>query len=112
MTVSEALKRLDDTTPNRYDQENKLLWLTAVDGAVAELSGVTPPAYTASDDTELLLPVPYDSAYLRYMEAQIRYHDGFSELYRAAMERYERDILAYRARRQRQNLPQRGGRFL
>lgn len=112
MTVSEALKRLDDTTPNRYAQENKLQWLTAVDGAVAELMGVTPPAYTAADNTALLLSAPYDSAYLRYMEAQIRYHDGFSELYRTAMERYEKDILAYRAQRQRQNLPPRGGRFL
>lgn len=112
MTVSEALAYLDKTTPNRYSQENKLHWLAAVDAAAAELLDIPAPAYTAADATELLLPAPHDSAYLRFMEAQIRYHDGFPEGYRAAMERYEKAFSAFRAAHLRQNLPPRGGRFL
>lgn len=112
MTVSEALGRLDTLKPNRYTQEDKLAWLTTVDAAVAQVLGVAAPEYAAADGTALLLAAPYDTAYLRYMEAQIDYHDGASEGCSMAMERYGKVLAAFRKHYQRTHVPARGGRFL
>lgn len=111
MTTLQAIAYLDETTPNRYTIQNKQLWLSAVDTAVAAVLGVEPPTYSGGDES-LLLPMPYDQAYLRYMEAQVRYHDGCMDGYRTAMDRYERELAAFRAMHRRGSLPERGGRFL
>jgi len=112
MTISEALGRVDTLKPNRYTRTDKLRWLTEVDAAAARVLGLPAPAYGADDEAALLLPTPYDSAYLRYMEAQIDYHDGVTAGYHTAMERYKKAFAAFRAERQRTHVPQRGGVFL
>ena len=108
MTVTQAIAYLDETTPNRYSPEQKRLWLQTVETAAAAVLGVEPPA----DGEELLLGQGYDAAYLRYMEAQIRYHDGMESASRHAMEAYEKTMAAFARAHQRENLPERGGKFL
>lgn len=108
MTVSEAIAYLDETTPNRYSRVNKTLWLQAVDTAVAAILGIE----RSGDGEELLLQSPYDNAYLRYMEAQVRYHDGYMDAYREAMAAYEAILQSFRACVRRRKLSPRGGRFL
>ena len=84
MTINELMTRLDDLTPNQYGADHKLRWLNEVEQAIhREIllphEGDRPDAFTpyeAADDTELLIPPPYDRVYLLYLESRIHYHNG------------------------------------
>lgn len=112
MTISEALGRVDTLKPNRYSRAEKLRWLTEVEAQAAQVLGVEAPVYRVNEEAILLLDLPYDQAYLRYLEAQISYFDGVREAYDVSMERYGRVLAAFRADHQRTHVPQRGGVFL
>lgn len=112
MTILEAMTQLDTLKPNRYTQENKLRWLTEVDAAAAAVLGREAPDYTDAFNGLLLLPIPFDGAYLRYMEAQIAYHDGAFSAYEAAMGRYVAIFDAFRRDHRRGHVPERKGVFL
>lgn len=85
MKISEAIEQVDSLKQNVYTEEDKIRWLSDLDfmvkkhiidthegGESVEFSG-----YTVDTDieTELLIPAPYDKAYLRWLEAQIDYHN-------------------------------------
>lgn len=110
MTINQLMDCLDDLVPNQYSAENKLRWLNEVEQAVAQeiilprdadrQNTFTP--YGAVDDTELLVPEPYDRLYLFYLETQIHYHNAetgkynnaaaaFSQAWDELRSRYNRD---------------------
>ena len=74
MTIREVLTRLDLQTHNTCTRQEKLNWLSELDGLVkarildthADPSPVQLP-YTdpTADTTELLVPPPYDGLYIR-----------------------------------------------
>ena len=71
--------------------------------------------YDESTDTqtELLVPVPYDEMYLRWLEAQIDYHNGEYDKYNNAIIMFNTVYEAYQAFYTRNHLPVvRGKRFL
>ena len=85
MKIIEAINRLDSLKHNTYTQSDKVEWLSRLDSMVKknvidthEGDEVTFTGYDDSTDlqTELLIPEPYDEAYLRWMEAQIDYTNG------------------------------------
>ena len=81
MTVMEAIAHVDTVKPNGYSQDEKLRWLSVLDGTVkAEIidthEGAEEVAFAPYDGhtdflRELLVPAPYDEAYLYYLEAEI-----------------------------------------
>lgn len=86
MKLIEAISRIDKLKHNPYSKEEKLRWLSTLDGLVKTLildthagNKATPfhPYNTATpDDTLLLVPEPYDELYLWWLAAQIDYHNG------------------------------------
>ena len=107
MKLGDAISRLDELKPNGFSRGQKIFWLSALDSTVkeeiidrhegAEKVSFAPYDEQSAEDTELLVPSPYDEVYLRYMEAQIDYANGeyerfnnSSAMYAAAWSAYER----------------------
>ena len=100
MKLIEAVSRVDALKQNCYTQKDKIEWLSRLDHMVKTQiidshEGGEKVSFTGYDDstdphTELLIPAPFDEAYLRWMEAQIDYHNS-------EYDRYNQSILMFKA---------------
>ena len=115
MTIIEAINRIDDLKHNTYDQKDKLEWLSRLDSMVKRLiidthEGGDEVSFTGYDDstdihTELLIPAPFDEAYLRWMEAQIDYSNGEYDKYNNSIEMYNTSWTGYQNYYNRTHMP-------
>ena len=123
MKMIEAITRLDALKFNTYTQTDKVEWLSRLDNMVKKHiidthEGGENVIFTGYDDstdlqTELLVPAPHDEIYLRWMEAQIDYHNGEYDKYNNAIIMFNTVYEAYQAFYTRSHLPvSRGRRFL
>lgn len=123
MKIIEAINRLDALKFNTYTQSDKVEWLSRLDNMVKKHiidthEGADDIIFSGYDDstdlnTELLVPVPHDEMYLRWMEAQIDYHNGEYDKYNNAIIMFNTAYEAYQAFYSREHLPViRGRRFL
>lgn len=81
MTVSTALSTADELRPNAISDETKASLLYELEGHVAEMMGVEPPAFDFPAKRELLLQPPYDMTYVKYLVAMIDYYQDETTLY-------------------------------
>lgn len=98
MKIVEAINKIDSLMHNTYNQVDKVAWLSELDSDVKHhiidthegAETVTFTGYDGNTDlqTELLVPSPFDSVYLRWLEAQIHYHNG-------EYDRYNNSIIMY-----------------
>ena len=98
MKIIEAINGSDALLHNTYGQSDKVKWLSRMDAMVKKHvidthEGGEEITFSGYDDdtdlqTELLVPAPYDEAYLRWMEAQIHYHNGEYDKYNNAIEMF------------------------
>jgi hypothetical protein len=120
--IIEAITRLDALKFNTYTQTDKVEWLSGLDNMVKKhiidthegAEGVIFTGYDESTDlqTELLVPAPHDEMYLRWMEAQIDYHNGEYDKYNNAIIMFNTVYEAYQSYYTRTHLPLiRGRRF-
>lgn len=115
MTIAEAISRLDALKHNTYSPSQKVAWLSRLDhmvqkhiidthegGGQAAFTG-----YDASTDpqTVLLIPAPFDEAYLRWMEAQIDYHNGEYGKYNQSILMFNAEYNGYERYYNRNNMP-------
>lgn len=115
MTIIEAINRLDKIKPNGYGQEDKIEWLSEIDGMVKQTvtdthEGGEDISFTGYDattplDTVLLIPSPYDSAYLDWLSAKIDFADGEYARYNNSMTRFNDTFLAFSRFYNRKNMP-------
>ena len=83
MTIEQAITTTDTMKPNAYSTNDKISWLSRLDGMVKRLiidthEGGENVVFTGYDsdtdmETELLVQAPFDDIYLRCLEAQIDY---------------------------------------
>ena len=94
MKIIEAIHKIDDLKHNTYSREDKVVWLSRMDSMVKRLlidthdgGEVAFTGYNADTDPEtvLLIPEPFDEVYLRWMEAQIDYHNSEDDRYNNAV---------------------------
>lgn len=100
MTITEAITQIDTIKPNAYSPNEKISWLSRLDGMVKRLiidtheggEGIIFGGYDSETDldTELLVSAPFDDIYLRWMEAQIDYAN-------AEFPKYNNSILMFNA---------------
>ncbi len=123
MTIREAIQRTDALLVNTYSLKDKLEWLNAaewniknraVEGHEESNHVFFMPYDEYTDmDTVLLAPPPFDELYLRWLEAQIHYHNDEMDRYNAAIILYNRAFNAYADYFKRNHMPRsRGKRFL
>lgn len=115
MTIQEALERLDSLKYNTYTDAEKIAWLDRLDRTVkAQVidthEGAAIPGfdgYTAGTaiDTTLLIPAPYDEAYIHYLAAQIDFVNGEFDKYNSEITMYNTLYTAYAAAYNREHMP-------
>lgn len=87
MTIEKAIDIIDNLKPNQFTDEEKLRWLSILDGRIkTEIIDTHADASEEEIDTEyndntpivteLLVPYPYDDIYIKWLEAQIDYANG------------------------------------
>ena len=115
MKIIEAINRIDSLKHNTYSQNDKVAWLSRLDSMVKRLiidthEGWEDITFTGYDDTtdletELLVPAPFDEVYLRWLEAQIDYHNGEYGKYNNAILMYQTAYDGYANYYNRNNMP-------
>ena len=117
MTIREAIERTDSLLHNVYSRSDKIAWLSGLDLEVKKVildQYERPDAgYFAGyrdstpDSMVLLVPAPYDQMYLRWLEAQIHYHNGEYDKYNNAMAMYQTVLDAFANYYRRTHTPKR-----
>jgi hypothetical protein len=115
MTIIEAISKIDSLKPNNYSQEDKIEWLSNLDGIIkTEIidthegsDKVTFNGYEADTalDTVLLAPAPYDDVYIKWLEAQIDYANGDTKRYENSMIMYNTNYSAFERYYNRTHMP-------
>ena len=101
MTIIEAITRTDSVKPNQYSQEEKVRWLSFLDGLVkneiidthegGRLLEFVPYSKDTPENTVLLIAEPYaQEIYPAFLAAQIEY-------YNEEITRYSNDMAAFNA---------------
>lgn len=91
MTINEVIEMVDRLKPNQYEYEQKVGWLSKLDGMVYKEIISTHEGNTlegfdgykdAQPDTELLIPFPYaEDVYNYFVQAQIDKENGETTKY-------------------------------
>ena len=115
MTIIEVINKTDSLKPNNYSQEDKIAWLSNLDGIIkTEIidthegsDKVTFNGYTAETalDTVLLVDAPYDAIYIKWLEAQIDYANGDTKRYENSMIMYNTNYSAFERYYNRKHMP-------
>ena len=105
MTIIEAINQIDAFKHNTYSQSEKTGWLSKLDGMVQKLildthrhgSGSAFAGYDGNTpvDTVLLIGAPFEQVYLRWLEAQIDYHNGEYGRYNNAISLFNTEYAAF-----------------
>ena len=91
MTVYEAITRVDGLKFNTVPREEKVRWLAQLEGNVVvqvirkHAGGEKSEVPVLEMESQLLVLAPFDVLYLRWLEAQIDYHNGEFDKFNAAM---------------------------
>ena len=114
MKIIEAIQKVDALKPNNYSQEDKIKWLSTLDGIIKNEiidthEGADKVEFNGYDisslETELLVPAPYDDVYIKWLEAQIDYHNGEIGKYSNSMTMYNSAYSAFERHYNRHNMP-------
>ena len=115
MRISEAISKVDALKPNTYTPEDKVEWLSTLDGRVKsqiiDTHQCNEPIYfygydsIADQETELLVPAPYDEMYLRWLEAMIDYHNSDDDRYNNAIILFNNVYEGYKKHYTRTHMP-------
>ena len=123
MKIIEAINKADELKFNAFSQEQKVSWLSRLDHMVKTQiidthEGGEAVDFTGYDgDTDmhtiLLIPAPFDEVYLRWMEAQIDYHNGEIDKYNISITMFNTEYEAFANWYNRKYMPvSQGRRFI
>ena len=99
MKLMEAIHAADLLIPNAYGMEEKIRWLSELDGKIKREIIDTHEGYdlipfdgytTETDpDTQLLANPPYDGLYLDYLQMKFDYYNGETKRYENSADAFE-----------------------
>ena len=123
MTLIETINKVDTIKPNGYSEQEKIGWLSTLDGIVKKEiidthedgENIAFSGYDSNTSlsTELLIPAPYDEVYIRYLEMQIDYANGEYGKYNNSKLMYNAAYTAYEKFYNREHKPlHKGTRFI
>ena len=106
MTPNKVIEIVDRLKPNSYDEEDKLRWISELDGMVQRLviqdDNVTTYSYPKDMDSELLIPAPFDDLYSLYLEAKIDLqnreyanYNNSAMMFQAQFSEYKKDYIRH-----------------
>ena len=123
MRIREAIEMIDRLMPNQYGEDDKVHWLSELDGIadrevfrahereedMGEFTGY-PPGVDL--DTILMIPFPYENIYRWYLEMKIADANGEMVRYNNAMAKYNAYYTAYQDFYNRTNMPKMTAPFI
>lgn len=122
MTIIECISRIDLIKPNTYSQEEKVRWLSVIDGLVKQgiidrherSEKIIFNGYDENTplDTKLIVPAPYDELYLYGLAARIDYWNGENDKYNDNMAMYNSTYIDFAKHYTLCHRPITGRRFL
>lgn len=121
MTINKAIETVDRLKPNAYSLEEKMRWLSELDGQISEeilapLRGGAAPfePYDPMEDgdVELIAEGTYADIYIKYLCAQIDYHNGEWNRYNNSAAMYQASWDLYASYMRRQHKPETGAKIL
>jgi hypothetical protein len=122
MKISEAISKVDALKPNTYTSEDKIDWLSTLDhrvkSQIIDTHICNEPIFfygydsLLDQETELLVPAPFDEMYLRWLEAMIDYHNSDDDRYNNAIILFNNAYEGYKKHYTRTHMPiSKGKRF-
>lgn len=115
MTIIEAINAVDAVKPNSYSQDEKIAWLSRLDGNIkAEVVDTHEDGeavvYEGYDEntplsTQLIAPAPYDDIYIKWLEAQIDYANNEFAKYANSASAFNAAYSVYTNWYNRQHMP-------
>lgn len=115
MTLIEAINRVDALKPNSYSQEEKISWLSTLDGMIVrdvirKYDGgedFTFDGYTADTplDTDLIVKEPYEEMYICWLESKIDYNNAEYARYNNSVTRYNDIYMEFARNYNRNHMP-------
>lgn len=123
MTILEAISTTDTLKPNGFSQSDKIRWLSNLDGVIKnnvidEHEGGENVVFHGYDentpvDTVLLVAAPFEEIYIKWLEAQIDYHNNEYSRYNISATAYNTMYQEFTKHYKERHLPkQRCTRFL
>lgn len=114
MKVREAIDRIDSLKHNTYTNGEKIEWLSRLDGQIKNEiidtheggQDIIYKPYTELDmEKELMIGIPYDDIYIRWIEAQIDYYNGEISRYNNSMLMFQAALDNYKRFYNRTHMP-------
>lgn len=114
MTIGDAIGQVDALYFNTFSGGEKIAWLSKLDGLIREQvlsshagGGAPFPGYGPETDpaTELLVPAPYDSMYLSWLQAQMELALRETEGYNASILTFNAELEAFERHWHRTHMP-------
>ena len=115
MKIMEAINIIDALKPNGYTQPEKITWLSQLDGMIqrelidTHVGGdahYAPYNEDTDPETELLAPEPFcRDLYIKYLSAQMDFHNGEIEQYNNTLVSFQTDWTAFSRWYNRTHLP-------
>lgn len=115
MTIIEAIEKIDTLKPNTYTKEEKIRWLSTIEGVIVRnvIEGHEGDENISFDgydedtdlDTELIVQEPYDEIYLLWLDAMIDYTNGEFTRYNNTIIRYNDMFTAFSRDFNRTHMP-------
>lgn len=95
-TIQQIIDRVDDARPNAFTTEQKLAWISELDGKIAldvMLMSITEArmleyAYPENLTSEPLVTYPHESIYDQWLGAKIDFENGEYTKYQNSMEQF------------------------
>lgn len=123
MTIIEAISLADTLKPNGFNQIDKIRWLSNLDGIIKRSiidthEGGEDTLFSDYNentplDTVLLVPAPFEDIYIKWLEAQIDYHNNEYARYNVSATAYNTLYHEYTKHYKERHLPKmRATRFL
>ena len=115
MTISEAITQLQAVKENQYDDETLVRWISDLEGTLYEdivknhegNEDIPHGRYSVDTDmdTVLMVPEPYSDIYIKYLMAQVDYHNAEMQRYTNSMIMYNVALDAFAGWYNRNNMP-------
>lgn len=114
MKIIEAINKVDELKPNGYSQNEKIAWLSELDGIVyrdvietheGEYDEFHGYDENTDTNTELLIYEPYTEAYVNWLFAKIDYNNGEYAKHNNSITKFKDSFTGFSSDYNRHNMP-------
>ena len=110
MKISEVIENCKKLKESAFDESVVVGWFSRLDGRVSEElikpeTPMTAYSYPADLQTQLLIPYPYDEAYIHYVESMVDYSNEEYDKYQNSYAMFNSAFGDYRKQYHRTHTP-------